>query len=557
MKAKEITVTINEYGKQHAVAATKGERLKAILDRAGIVYSLPCAGAGRCGRCRIKFLKGAPIPGSFEERFLTDEETEEGIRILCRTVVYEDCEVKLLESAKEHDISALTLDDEPVSYPGNPDRTSNPDRPSAPDRTSNPDRIAGPDGEMTGSYGIAIDLGTTTIAAGLVSTAPDDPGYKVLQTASCINSQRRYGGDVISRISAAENEETREALRRTVVTDIENLIKELATAGNITYTGQNPDLKAITITGNTTMLYLLAGNDPKSLGSYPYIAEHLGKEWMLSDIILDNIPDISLTILPGISAFVGADIVAGLFTLELTDDEKFFFLDLGTNGEMAFYDGEKLRVTSAAAGPVFEAGGISCGTASIPGAIDHITIDETDHHVAIHTIGDAQPIGICGTGVMEITSELVKHHIADETGLLTDEYFDEGFPLTKDGKIRFTQQDIRNVQLAKAAIYTGAKTLLNGDIPDKVYISGGFGSKISPENVEELRMFPREFDGKIVAIGNSALKGAAQYTACVLLGWDKETDATAKLDLITESALLTELATADGFDEDYIAAMNF
>ncbi|MBO6196461.1 MAG: DUF4445 domain-containing protein [Butyrivibrio sp.] len=544
-------MTINEYGKQITVTATKGERLKAILERAGIKYSLPCGGTGRCGRCRIKFLKGAPIPGSFEERFLTDEETEEGIRILCRTVVYEDCEVELLESAKEHDISALTLDDEPVNSPGNPDR------PSALARASNQDRIAGPDGEMTGSYGIAIDLGTTTIAAALISAAPDNPGYKVLQTASCINSQRRYGGDVISRISAAENEETREALRRTVVTDIENLIKELATAENIAYTGQNPDLKAITITGNTTMLYLLAGNDPKSLGSYPYIAEHLGKEWMLSDIILDNIPDISLTLLPGISAFVGADIVAGLFTLELTDDEKFFFLDLGTNGEMAFYDGEKLRVTSAAAGPVFEAGGISCGTASIPGAIDHITIDETDHHVTIHTIGDAQPIGICGTGVMEITSELVKHHIADETGLLTDEYFDEGFPLTKDGKIRFTQQDIRNVQLAKAAIYTGAKTLLNGDIPDKVYISGGFGSKISPENVEELRMFPREFDGKIVAIGNSALKGAAQYTACVLLGWDKETDATAKLDLITESALLTELATADGFDEDYIAAMNF
>ncbi len=551
MKAKEITVTINEYGKVQTVAATKGERLKAILERAGIKYSLPCGGAGRCGRCRIKFLNGAPIPGSFEEKFLTDEETEDGIRILCRTVVYEDCEVELLESAKEHDISALTLDDEPVNSPGNPDR------PSAPDRTSNQDRIAGPDGEMTGSYGIAIDLGTTTIAAALVSATSDNPGYKVLQTASCINFQRRYGSDVISRISAAEDATTREALRKSAVSDIENLIKELTESQNITYLGENPDLKAITITGNTTMLYLLAGNDPKSLGSYPYIAEHLEKEWMLSDIILDNIPDISLTILPGISAFVGADIVAGLFTIELTDEEKFFFLDFGTNGEMAFYDGESLKVTSAAAGPVFEAGGISCGTASIPGAIDHITIDEKDRHVTIHTIGDAEPIGICGTGVMEITSELIKNHIADETGLLADEYFDEGFPLTKDGKIRFKQQDIRNVQLAKAAIYTGAKTLLDGDIPDKVYVSGGFGSKISPENVEELRMFPREFDGKIVAIGNSALKGAAQYTACVLLGWEKETDATAKLDLITESARVTELATMDGFDEDYIAAMNF
>ncbi len=539
MKAKEISVTINEYGKQLSVTGTKGERLKAILDRAGCVYSLPCGGAGRCGRCRIKFLKGAPIPGSFEEKFLTDEETEDGIRILCRTVAYEDCEVELLGNVRDSGIEVLSLEKDELEKESRHEQS-----------TSN-------DHMSQNSYGIAIDLGTTTIAAALVSAAPDNPGYKVLQTASCINSQRRYGSDVISRISAAEDATTREALRKSAVSDIENLIKELTESQNITYLGENPDLKAITIAGNTTMLYLLAGNDPKSLGSYPYIAEHLEKEWMLSDIILDNIPDISLTILPGISAFVGADIVAGLFTIDLNKEEKLFFLDLGTNGEMAFYDGEKLRVTSAAAGPVFEAGGISCGVASIPGAIDHITIDETDHHVTIHTIGDAQPIGICGTGVMEITSELVKHHIADETGLLTDEYFDEGFPLTEDGKIRFTQQDIRNVQLAKAAIYTGAKTLLNGDIPDKVYISGGFGSKISPENVEELRMFPREFDGKIVAIGNSALKGAAQYTACVLSGWEKENDATAKLDLITESAVETELATTDGFDEDYIAAMNF
>ena len=109
MKAKEISVTINEYGKQHSVAATKGERLKAILDRAGIVYSLPCAGTGRCGRCRIKFLKGAPIPGSFEEKFLTDEETEDGFRILCRTVVYEDCEVELLGNVRDSGIEVLSL----------------------------------------------------------------------------------------------------------------------------------------------------------------------------------------------------------------------------------------------------------------------------------------------------------------------------------------------------------------------------------------------------------------------------------------------------------------
>ena len=530
MKAKEITVTVNEYGKAKTVAAAKGERLKAALDRAGVKYALPCGGGGRCGRCRIKFLRGAPIPGSYEEMFLTDEETEEGIRILCRSVISEDCEVEFPESSQEQDMSALTLKS---------DGSEN-----APDRSA-------------GAYGIAVDLGTTTVAAALIQSMAD--GYKVIGTSSCVNSQRKYGADVISRIAASEDEETREILRRTVVADIENLIKDLTQVHNVSCLGNEPDLKAITITGNTTMLYLLEGRDAASLGKYPYTAEHIDKERMHSDMILDNISGIDLTILPGISAFVGADIVAGLFTLELDGEEKFFFLDLGTNGEMAFYDGEDLRVTSTAAGPVFEAGGISCGVASIPGAVDHVKIDREggEPRVTIGTIAGAKPVGICGTGVMEAVSELVRTGLVDETGLLTEEYFDEGFPLTDDGSIRLTQQDIRNVQLAKAAVYTGAKALLDGKIPDKVYISGGFGSKISQENVEELHMFPKEFNGKIKAIGNSALQGALQYTAAVLSGWEAETDAAAKMDLITGKAQLTELATMDGFDEDYIAAMNF
>ena len=528
MKEKELSVTINEYGKELFVTAKEGEGLKDILDRAGVKYSLPCGGAGKCGKCRIKFLGGAPDPGSFEEMFLTEKEIGEGVRLLCKTRVYEDCVVELAESARDEGIEAVSLNKDEFTQ-----------------------------ATEEGSYGIAVDLGTTTIAAALIEISPDSGGYQVLRTACCANSQRRYGGDVISRISAAEDKAILEDLRKAAVTDIERLVKELATSENITYTGKAPALKTITIAGNTTMLYLLAGRDPESLGRYPYRAEHLKKERMLSGAILDNIPDISLTLLPGISAFVGADIVAGLFTLDLDNKEKFFFLDLGTNGEMAFYDGGRLKVASAAAGPVFEAGGISCGTASIPGAISHVKIEGTDRKVSIETIGDAEPIGICGTGVMEVTSELVKNHLADETGLLTDEYFDEGFPLTEDGRIRFTQQDIRNVQLAKAAIYTGAKALLNGDIPDRVYISGGFGSKISPENVEELQMFPGEFNGKILPIGNSALKGAADYTAAVLMGGDKERDADAKLNLITRMAQWTELASLEGFDENYINAMNF
>ena len=535
MRAVQISVTINEYGNKLSVSATKGERLKEVLAGAGVKYSLPCGGGARCGRCKVKFLKGAPIPGMYEEVFLTDEEVDEGIRLLCRAVVYEDCEVELLDNTSDDGMTAETLGEDAdldIMENGWSHETNAPD-----------------------GYGIAVDLGTTTIAAALIQGTRD--GFKVLRTASCVNSQRKYGTDVISRIAAAEDTAVSSDLRILAVTDIENLVKELTEAEGISYLGDEPDLKAITITGNTTMLQLLAGRDVSSLGQYPYNVDYIGLEWMLSDLMLDNIPDISLTILPGISAFVGADIVAGLFTLDLKSEEKFFFLDLGTNGEMAFYDGENLRVTSTAAGPVFEAGGISCGTASIPGAINHVRIDDNDHHVTIETIGDAEPIGICGTGVMETVSELVRTGLVDETGLLTEEYFDEGFPLTSDGRIRFTQKDIRNVQLAKAAVLTGAKALLAKDEPDKVYIAGGFGSNITQENIEDLRMFPEEFNGKIVAVGNAALRGAASYTACVLAGWESETDANAKMDLITEKAELTELAALDSFDEDYIDAMNF
>ena len=538
MKALLISVTINEYGKKRLATATKGERIKEILLREGVSFAMPCGGNARCGKCKVRFISGAPTPDVYEEVFLTEEETEDGVRLLCRCVVYEDCEIELPKAPSDMAIETL---EEGWSHEIN----------------------------CPGAYGIAIDHGTTTIAAALIKGDAQSCmekmgnhgsgfwGYQVLRTASCVNSQQKYGADVISRISAAEDESVLKDLSALAVSDIESLIKELTAAEGISYTGEDPDLKAITIAGNTTMLNLLAGRDVSGLGKYPYNSDYLGLEWMLSDLILPNITDIKLTLLPGISGFVGADIVAGLFALDPESEEKFFFLDLGTNGEMAFYDGETLRVTSTAAGPVFEAGGISSGVASIPGAISHVKIEEPDHQVICETIGGKPPIGICGTGVMEIVSELVEKGIVDETGLLSEEYFEGGFPITEDGKVRFTQQDIRNVQLAKAAILTGAKALLQGKVPDKVYIAGGFGTNISHKNITKLRMFPREFDDKIKAVGNLALKGTALFTAQVLGGWEAETDAVRKLDLITESAVVTELATMDCFDEEYINAMNF
>ncbi|WP_022779033.1 ASKHA domain-containing protein [Butyrivibrio sp. AE3009] len=543
MKADEIKVTIITYDRTYDLTSVQGTKLKDLLDSTGISYSLPCTGAGRCGRCRVRFTKGAPEARDDEKAKLTEEEIFQGYRLLCRCILEDNCAISLTDAVDEENISIETV-------------------------KKGTDRAIG----KSDNLGIAIDLGTTTIAAALIRPATDSnrsddsPSYEVLGTASCVNHQRKYGNDVISRIAAAEDSETAKELQSLVITDIEELIQELIKefgGGSTGDISNNPSIGAITIAGNTTMLHLLEGMDASGLGKYPYTPVSTAMVKMDSDRLFGSIRGAKLTILPGISSFAGADIVGGLFSLTLRGEERYFFIDLGTNGEMAFFDGENLKVTSAAAGPVFEAGGISCGVASIPGAISHVEIDETTSRAKYETIqrqgtSSAQPpIGLCGTAVCEITSELARSGIMDETGLLSDEYFDEGFPVTEDGQIRFTQQDIRNVQLAKAAILTGAGTLVGEMIPDKVYIAGGFGSHIIPEKIARLRMFPEGFDGKIIAAGNTSLKGAAMYTAAVLLGSESEAAADAKLGHITDTAQTVELAAIDSFDEAYLEAMNF
>ena len=227
------------------------------------------------------------------------------------------------------------------------------------------------------------------------------------------------------------------------------------------------DVSVIVVTGNTTMPHIFRGLDVESLGKYPYTPVDI-------DIYETEMFGAKLVVMPGISAFVGADIVSGIYYSDIINKEnrKELLLDLGTNGEMAFFDGKNLKVTSTAAGPVFEGGTISCGVASVPGAVCHVDVTGdfgSGFFTKVKTIGDKAPIGLCGTGVMEAVSELVRNGIADKSGLLADEFFDEGFALTDDGKVSVSQQDIRNIQLAKGAVNTGLKELVGDDVPDKVY----------------------------------------------------------------------------------------
>ncbi|SFQ31198.1 protein of unknown function [Butyrivibrio proteoclasticus] len=397
-------------------------------------------------------------------------------------------------------------------------------------------------------YGIAIDLGTTTIAAALVGYDGNMQTGEVACTASSVNHQRKYGADVISRIDRASDPETAKYLEQLVIQDICGLVKELSMKAK-------SEVTTICIAGNTTMLHFLRGYSVLGLGKYPYSPKSLDLEVLAGEELSPELSGYKVTLFPGISAFVGADIVAGIFSLDMVEhpDKKSLMVDLGTNGEIVYFDGTKIYSTSTAAGPVFEGGGISCGVPAINGAIKHINIG--DFFPELDIIGNDKPIGLCGTGVLETVSELLRTGLMDDTGLLCDEYFDNGYPLTREKDITITQSDIRNVQLAKAAVYSGIVNVLNGRDVDSFYVSGGFGSHIDIDRIKNLKMFPEDLVSKALAAGNTSLKGCIKYLVQDLMGDGEKV--LLEIKRITEISEVIQLAELDQFDSDYIEAMNF
>lgn len=346
-------------------------------------------------------------------------------------------------------------------------------------------------------YGIAIDIGTTTLAMQLV----DMNTKEICGTYSALNSQRLYGADVLRRINAA-NRGKADQLQEMICDDLRKGIQVLLTEQQ-----GNGQLSRISIACNTTMVHLLMHLSCETLGVYPFTPITLSR--------LEPDAEIPTSILPGISTFIGGDIVGGLMACGFDQaTENSLIIDLGTNGEMVIGNQFELLCTSTAAGPAFEGGNISCGTGGIPGAICAVTIH--GKQCEIQTIGDEPAVGICGAGLVEAVSELFKAGIIDETGCYIDEYFEEGYPLgtTPSGKaIRLTQQDIREFQMAKAAIRAGMELLLaRYDISDHeikhVYLAGGLGQYMNIEKAVKVGLFPKGLQDKIVAVGNTSLQGA-------------------------------------------------
>ena len=512
----KVLITVHKEDTTVSIEGNCGQTLLEIFRNANVYIDAICAGRGTCGKCKVQFLKGWPIPTKEDENFFTEKELADGWRLACKAVIQRECVVSI-EMSGEEKYAVVT------EY--------------ASERKSQ-------QSVEKSYYGIAVDIGTTTIAMQLLEFHS-----KIIEdTYTAINRQRSYGADVISRIQAS-NEGKKERLRQSILEDLEQGIEELHSRNHVT-------VKEIGISGNTTMISLLMGYSCEGLGAYPFTPVNIDAvEADYFTIFGNHRHTCKVRILPGISAFVGGDITAGLLACGFDRKEKVSILvDLGTNGEMAIGNQDKIFVTSTAAGPAFEGGNIICGTGSIPGAISHITYK--DNGFELETIGKQEASGICGTGVIDITYELLKQKLIDETGLLNDKFFEDGILLakSKESEIRFYQKDIREIQLAKAAIRAGLETLLVNygvgyDEIDDIYIAGGFGYKMDIDKAIGIGLFPKACKNKLKAIGNSSLKGNLIYLT--------EKDAKERMRKITQSSEEVSLAASSTFYELYLQHMYF
>lgn len=509
-------IRVSWEGRELELPFQEGESLLEILRRGGVMISAPCGGSGRCGKCAVRVTRGSLPVTEEDRRFFSEEELNRGMRLACCARPQGTLYVEPAGKAeKDFDVVGETVS-----------------------------RKAGDT-----SYGIAVDLGTTTLALALVGRQSQE----VKAAWAGVNPQRSYGADVIARIHAAaegRGRELQEVIRQALRKGIQALLTD---AG-----AEKEQVERMVISGNTTMQHLLMGYPCETLGAAPFTPYDIQfHELTCREVLGEELLTCPVWLLPGISTYVGSDIVSGILKCGMDQSDQIrLLLDLGTNGEMALGSKDRILVTSTAAGPAFEGGNISCGVGSIPGAISSVTIE--GEQAVCRTIRDKYPpVGICGTGVIETAAELLRAGWMDETGYLDEERWEDGVVLAENetgSPIVFTQKDIREIQLAKAAVRAGMEVLLSHfgtdwKQVDEICLAGGFGFHVDLEKMIALGMFPEEARGKIKVLGNTSLQGAV---ACLF-----QEDARAGLEKIAAMAEEVSLAEDKQFQEKYVEEMYF
>lgn len=470
-----------ESAREVRLTCPGGCRVHDYIQSQGTALAMPCGGKGMCGKCRVRVVRGRLPVTPEDKRIFSEAQLAQGWRLACKAVTREAVEI-VVPVQEQQGFSALAAeaaDEGALSLAADHD------------------------------YGLAVDIGTTTLAAALV----DCTDGKILATATAVNSQRSFGADVVSRIGAACHGKGK-ALQKAVRRDLTRLMKQLLKD----HPGTAARCRQMAIAANTTMLHLLMGWPCDGLGDWPFHPVSLGgKTYRAQEVLGPQSPlaDATVTLLPGMSTYVGADITAGIWQCgPASSDDVSLFVDLGTNGEMVLGNKDQRFIASAPAGPALEGGKLTWGTGSVPGAICGVRIERG--RAKVRTIDHTVPVGICGTGILEAMAGLVREGLVDETGKLVEPYFHKGFPLASTldyQRITLSQQDIREIQMAKSAIRAGIESLIersgiSRQRVHQVFLAGGFGYYLDPQKAAVIGLLPADLAERTTAVGNTSLKGA-------------------------------------------------
>lgn len=616
-----------EGGKPVEIQGNIGDNLLELARRANVAIDAPCSGNGSCGKCRVKLLEGE-LDGS-KTRHISEEEYAEGWRLSCASYIKEDVtvlvpdiasayqsrmktadlstgkEVAIFE-AMQRDLQAAGIEfqndfravditlEEPTLDDTMPDNErleralcSKLDLETVEIPYFSMTRLANTlrengfhvtvKGEQKGNsfrvmditspedkalVACAIDIGTTTVTMVLV----DLTSGKILAKGSSGNGQIRFGADVINRIIEQGKPGGRKKLQDAIIKEtLSPIIASLCKSAGIHATS----ILRLCVAANTTMNHLFAGVDAQSVRMEPYIPSFFHwKGLKAGPLHLPVHPDAEVMIAPNIGSYVGGDITAGTFASLIWDkDEMSLFIDLGTNGEIVFGNRDFLMSCACSAGPAFEGGDISCGMRATDGAIEACTIDKNTMEPKLTIVGEAgqKPVGICGSGIIDIISELFRCGIINAKGL----FVREGKRVARDHhgmgrfvlawpeeseterEISINEVDIDNFIRAKGAIYSAIDTLLqsvdmDAEMIDHVYVAGGIGSGINMKNAVNIGMFPDVELEKFSYIGNSSLTGAY---AMVM-----SSEAEEKTEEVAKNMTYMELSTHPGYMDNFVAA---
>ncbi len=572
----------------------------------GLAIDSTCGGHGTCKKCKIQVLEGEVPVSRLDIRAFTPEQLKDGWRLACVSRANSNLKIDVPPLATRPKAATVGVGRQVILRPGVQKRFVELTEPSLHDQRTDLDRLrdgasdlefdadltvlrtlptilrssnfqvtavvvgnkliaveAGDTSEQ--NYAIGIDLGTTTVVATLLDLVTGTP----MAVKSMLNKQQPFGADVISRISATMMDPQAAGLMQKAALDTFNeLISEVCSEAGIS----SNQVYATSIAGNATMVQLLLGVDPEPVGVAPFITA--SQTWPImtaGEIGIDILPTARCYIFPSFGAYVGGDIVAGVLATGMDRDKRTrLLIDVGTNCEIVLSNGETILSTAAPAGPAFEAASIACGMRAADGAIEVVQI--TDGDLVLGVIGDATPIGICGSGLVDSVYALHKAGLIDDSGrfvadevaleiapklasrLVTRVEGDRVFNLYTEGEtpVFLSQRDVRELQFAKASIATGWRLLLeelnlkDEDI-QQVLLAGSFGSYLSPTSAVGIGLVPKLPVLRIVSAGNVAGEGAKM----VLLSDTERHGADALLEEVT----YVELSDRADFQEKFFVEL--